>query len=279
MKEQQNLGLKNLVELKAPSALVLAGGYGSRLKPYTNDWPKCLMPVHGLPLLEYWLSELFEAAIPRIIVNTHYKSEIVSEYLKRPRFKKNVEEFHEPDLLGTAGTIAAIFSRDEELGTVIVLHGDNWCSYKIKDLLHSHKYFRPRSCCITMLTFHTDAPKSCGIVEVDERNVVQSLHEKSEIDRGTLANGAVYIIEPEVLRWIIANSVTDVSTQVLPAFLGRIHAVHNTTGFHRDIGTIESLKKSQHLPQKPIFWRENDDWLNQFSGHEIHKLIKNARSS
>jgi mannose-1-phosphate guanylyltransferase len=99
---------------------------------------------------------------------------------------------------------------------------------------------------MTMLAFRTDDPRSCGILECDEQNLVRGFHEKAEHPPGNLANAAVYILEPEVVEFLIGlnKSFIDFSTEVIPHFAGRILAVE-TQGYHRDIGTPESLRLAE----------------------------------
>ena len=58
-------------------ALLLNAGTGTRLKPYTDSWPKCLMPINNIPLLEYWIYDLVNIGINNIYINTHYYEEEV----------------------------------------------------------------------------------------------------------------------------------------------------------------------------------------------------------
>ena len=67
--------------MKNISAILLSAGTGSRLMPLTKSWPKCLMPIHKIPLLEFWLSDLWENDIKQAIVNTCHHGDIVSEFL------------------------------------------------------------------------------------------------------------------------------------------------------------------------------------------------------
>ena len=85
-------------------ALLLAAGLGTRLSPLTDEWPKCLMPIGKRPLLEYWLETLHLANVNKVIVNLHHHSEIVQEFLNRPRFNGWVSSVYEETLPGTAGT-------------------------------------------------------------------------------------------------------------------------------------------------------------------------------
>jgi mannose-1-phosphate guanylyltransferase len=100
---------------------------------------------------------------------------------------------------------------------------------------------------ITMMTFETDVPESCGIVELDEKGVVRAFHEKVKQPPGSLANAAVYILAPTVLDFIrnLNKGVIDFSTEVLPHFMGKINTFNNDV-YHRDIGTVESLALAQH---------------------------------
>ena len=127
---------------------------------------------------------------------------------------------------------------------------------------------------MTMMTFETKTPKTCGIVELDEEGVVQQLHEKVANPPGNLANGAVYAIGPEVLQWVNKNpGKTDFSTDVLPHFLGRISTWHNSE-IHRDIGTVPSLLAAQSDPPPLLCWPEVDDWQSKFKQNPIHRVLR-----
>ena len=88
-------------------ALLLAAGKGRRLRPFTNDWPKCLMPIGDRPLLEYWLQTLHEAGIRKVLVNLHHLPMVVQGFLSRRQFQGWVYSVREKELLGTAGTLRA----------------------------------------------------------------------------------------------------------------------------------------------------------------------------
>ena len=93
-----------------------------------------------------------------------------------------------------------------------------------------------------MMTFDTDSPQTCGIVEQDKSGVVYGFHEKSPSPPGRRANAAVYIFEPSVIDFLasLKKEKIDLSTEVIPKFMGRIQGFHNAD-YHRDIGTIENL--------------------------------------
>ena len=87
------------------ATILLAAGKGTRLKPLTDEWPKCLMPIGSKPLLEYWLEALKELNLSKTLVNLHYLAPIVIEFLSREKFNGWAEWILEEELLGTAGTI------------------------------------------------------------------------------------------------------------------------------------------------------------------------------
>lgn len=222
-------------------ALLLSAGLGTRLRPLTNTIPKCLVPINGRPLIEYWFKMLRDADVYPILVNLHYLADIVQEYIQNSEFKDIVHTVYEETLLGTAGTL--LKNRDFfNNQTLMLIHGDNLSKFDLNAFVESHKK-RPSGCEITMMTFWTLTPESCGVVELDAKNVVRKFYEKVPNPPANLANGAVYILEPSIFDFIkgIGREVIDFSTEVLPHYMGKIYTFQNNT-YHRDIGTLESYK-------------------------------------
>jgi mannose-1-phosphate guanylyltransferase len=224
-------------------ALLLAAGLGNRLRPITATVPKCLVEIDGRPLLDYWLELLFAADIERVLINTHWLSGQVTAYVAASRWASRVDLVHEHKLLGTGGTIVA--NRRWFLDQPFLLaHADNLTDFDVAGLIAAHRA-RPPGHVITMLGFRTDDPHSCGILALDDRDTVVAFHEKVPRPPGNLANAAVYIFEPAVIDAIAGRrrSVVDLSTEIIPDFVGRILCVE-TEGYHRDIGTPESLRRA-----------------------------------
>jgi len=224
-------------------ALLLAAGYGIRLRPLTDTIPKCLVPIKGRPLLEIWMERLREAGIGPFLINTHYLAEQVEAFIGSSIFKDQVTLIQEKELLGTAGTLIKnldFFQGKEGL----LIHADNYCLADFNDFMQAHLN-RPQECVMTMMTFRTDAPRNCGIVEIDSRGVVFDFHEKVESPPGNLANGAVYILSKELLKRlrIDFHSVTDFSNQVLHQLVGYIYTFE-TKNIFLDVGTPEAYAKA-----------------------------------
>ena len=224
-------------------ALLLAAGLGTRLRPITHAVPKCLIPIKGEPLLKIWLENLSRAGMGPFLVNTHYLAEQVNAYLQVSPFANQVTLVHEENLLGTAGTLIAnlnFFDGED----CMLIHADNFCLAGFSAFARAHRE-RPPECLMTMLTFRSDAPSQCGIVELDKRDVVTHFHEKVAAPPGNLANGAIYCLSREMLKILRTEMMTvkDFSTEVLPRFMGRIFT-YKTDSVLIDVGSPTAYRKA-----------------------------------
>lgn len=224
-------------------ALLLAAGLGTRLRPLTDSIPKCLVPIHGKPLLGYWLDLMRTSQIQPedILINLHYFPGQVRNFLDSDPFGARVVTVYEEELLGTGGTLLA--NRDFFKGEdVMMVHADNLSFFDMKAFKSNHDH-RPAGTVITIMTFLTDTPETCGIVELDSRGVVTKFHEKVKNPPGRIANGAVYIIDNSLFDYLIKlnKKTIDFSVDVLSQHEGKINTFLNTI-YHRDIGTPESYK-------------------------------------
>lgn len=226
------------------NALLLAAGLGTRLRPLTDRVPKCLVPIRGRPLLAYWLDLLLGAGIERVVVNTHYLPEQVAAFLSTSPHAGRVQAAYEPELLGTGGSILRHHAAMGP-GPFLVAHADNLSRFDVGAFLACHRA-RPADCEATMMTFETETPSSCGIVEVDRQGVVTSFAEKPSAPRSRLANGAVYVLEPSVLERLraLGRATADLSTEILPGLVGHMVAFHNAV-YHRDIGSPAAYAQAQ----------------------------------
>ena len=228
-------------------ALLLAAGLGTRLRPITLHTPKCLVPVAGEPLLGRWLRQLEAVGCEAVLINTHYLADQVVAFLQeRTASPMHVHTIHEPELLGTAGTLLA--NRSFFKGsTGLLIHADNAMAGDLQGLLDAHAA-RPAHCPLTMLTFRTDQPRSCGIVSTNANGVLTAFHEKVADPPGNCANGALYAFDTPFLDRLAEMSPqpNDFSTEVIPTLMGRIQTWH-TDKPYLDIGTPEALAAAQLL--------------------------------
>lgn len=262
-------------------AILLSAGYGSRLRPLTNILPKCLLPINGRPLLEYWLSMLTQAGISSILINLHYLADLVKKWAEHTEYANTIKMVYEKELLGTGGTLLKN-SNFTDGQPAMLIHADNLCSTQISSFVDAHKN-RPANTEITMMTFNTPTPETCGIIEINKKGIVKTFYEKILNPPGNLANAAVYIVEPKVIDYLknMKKIFIDFSTEVLPHFVktGKVYTYHNGY-YHRDIGNIESyltaqieFPHSQDIKDKKNAWaslcKKND---KEYNGNIISAL-------
>lgn len=265
-----------------PKVVLVAAGLGTRLGPLSNVLPKCLTPIAGQPLLGLWLAMLRNAGFREIVVNLHHHPDLVREYILRSPYVNDVVLSYEEELLGTGGTL--LFHRTRlASGTTLFAHADNLSIFSLNHFLEAH-CARPQDTVMTMMTFFTDAPHNCGILELDSMGRVVAMDEKPKNPKGNLANAAVYLIEPEVIDFIesLKSTKVDFSVEVLPHFMGRVYSYNNNI-YHRDIGTPKSLAIAQL--EYPIISRQNnlisserDAWygLLEENGGELSRTFLQA---
>ncbi len=225
-------------------ALLLAAGMGTRLRPLTNSIPKCLVKIGGKPILQIWLENLSKAGCEEVIINTHYLSEKVEEYLEGRKFgDMKIITTYEPKLLGTAGTL--LKNADFLLGkNCMLIHADNFTDVNLEEFLKFHKDFSiPKKRLLTMMTFTTNNPESCGIVSINNEGIVENFHEKKSTDNGNIANAAIYCFNDNLINFLISKKKNffDFSEDVIPECINNIQTFHTNSTFI-DIGTIDNLE-------------------------------------
>ena len=130
-----------------------------------------------------------------------------------------------------------------------MIHADNATKFSLKELIQGH--ITTEVAILTMLTFETNDPKSCGIVELDENRIVVNFHEKVSAPPGREANGAIYVFESEFISAFekLEETAKDFSVDVLPKLLGRIFSYHTNEKFI-DIGSPKALELAQSIWKK-----------------------------
>jgi mannose-1-phosphate guanylyltransferase len=222
-------------------AFLLAAGLGTRLRPLTNDTPKCMLPIDGKPLLDIWLDAFDRAGVSEVLVNLHYLSEAVRRHVEQRCQPPQVHTFYEPELLGSAGTMLAnrAWVQDEDM--FLAAYADNLTAFDLGKLVDEHK--RGGSVA-TLAVFHADHPSACGIVETDASGLVVSFVEKPAHPVSNLANAGMYVFSPRVLDEIEGPGPKDIGYDLLPRLVGRARAVL-VDGYIRDIGDVAAYRRAQ----------------------------------
>jgi len=230
-------------------AFLLAAGNGTRLRPLTDSVPKCLLPVRGVPLLEIWLNNCEAAGITDVLVNTHAHAETVRKFAAEQKTGVRIRIAEEPELLGSAGTLAKNreFVSGEE--PFVVLYADVLTNINLRRMLDFHQQKRLPA---TLGIYQVPDPTRCGIVAMEENEVIQKFAEKPLRPVSNWAFAGVMIAGSELFNFLPDHRPADLGFDVLPKMIGKMDA-YKISEYLLDIGTLSNYQHAQEswpgLPQ------------------------------
>jgi histidinol-phosphate phosphatase family protein len=223
-------------------AVILAGGKATRLGAAAQARPKALVDIGGQPLLDHHLRLLKRYGIDDVILMVgHLAQPIIDEIGDGSGRGMRVRYYREEEPLGTAGglrKIAAMLADD-----FLLLYGDIMVDM---DLARLMRYHRSASALASLVVHPNDHPYDSDLVEVDERGRVAAFHPKPHPEGvyfRNLVNAAIYVMSPDILRFIPADGPSDFGKDVFPAACrqAKIFA-YNSPEYIKDIGTPERLE-------------------------------------
>jgi NDP-mannose synthase len=189
-------------------AVVLAGGRGTRLAPYTTVLPKPLMPVGDMPILEILVRRLRAAGIRRVTLAVGHLASLLEAYFgDGGRFGVELDYSYEEEPAGTAGPLALVDGLDE---TFLVMNGDLLTTIDFADLLRAH---RERAATVTVGLFEKIVPIDLGVIETDADGRITDYVEKPKLTYDVSVG--IYAMEPTVLSHIPRGERLDLPDLVL----------------------------------------------------------------
>ena len=240
---REDAGPRGRAEGRRMKAFLLAAGLGTRLRPITDTTPKCLVEVGGLPMLDIWLDALAAAGVDEVLVNTHHLAGLVQTHVAMRSGPPEVRLFHEPELLGSAGTLAVNreFVAGEE--AFLAVNADNLTDVDLRMLLDAHA---ASGAVATVTVFRAPEPSACGIVEVVDGRMTGFV-EKPAHPSSDLANAGLYVFHPALLDEIPEPLPRDIGFDLLPRLIGRAAVVPLGDAFFADIGTPAALQHARDV--------------------------------
>jgi NDP-sugar pyrophosphorylase family protein len=235
-------------------AVILAGGRGTRLAPYTQVIPKPLLPLGDRPILDLVIHQLAAAGFTRVTLTLGYMSDYFKVFLaQRPELHRLVKidfiEEHEPT--GTAGSLAAVKGLDEPF---LVMNGDIFTDLDYAALVQQH---RERQSWLTIATYLKPVKIDLGVIESDEQGLVTDYIEKPTLNYAV--SMGIYMYSPEVLSFIPKGKYLDFPTLVLKLRdAGKPVSTFKSDCTWLDLGRPEDLlaatemfiaKEAQYLPK------------------------------
>jgi dTDP-glucose pyrophosphorylase/CBS domain-containing protein len=219
------------------TAVVMAGGFGTRLSPLTDDVPKPMLRVGDTPMLERIVEQLREAGVRRVNVATHYRGDLIADHFKDGSdFGVELEYVHEDQPLGTAGALGRMEHAKDPL---LVINGDILTHVDFRAMLHFH---REHAADMTVAVRENMVSVPYGIVEIEDEQIVK-ISEKPTLRY--LVNAGIYLLDPDVVARVPRDRPSDM-THLIEALLSdgaRVVAfpIHE---YWIDIGRIEDYERA-----------------------------------
>jgi len=218
--------------------VIMAGGFGQRLRPLTEKLPKPMLPVGEKPVMELIIDQLRNAGIQKVNVTTHFKPDKIRDYFGDGRaFGVDLTYVSEESPLGTAGALSLIGEKNEPL---LVINGDILTQVDFRTMLAFH---REHGAEITVGVRQYDLQVPYGVIESDGTTVT-GLHEKPMLN--FFVNAGIYFLEPSVHELIPQGEHFDM-TELINALLakGRPVASFPIVEYWLDIGQHADYAKAQ----------------------------------
>jgi mannose-1-phosphate guanylyltransferase len=228
-------------------AFLLAGGYGTRLRPLTNTVPKCLVPIQGRPLLDIWLDLCARSGITEVLINLHAHSETVERHLQQSRSPVDVRPpvdvrlVREEQLLGSAGTVGANRAWVGSDPAFWILYSDVLTN---TDLNRMSEFHFSHGAVATLGLYQVPDPSRCGVAVMDHNGVIIEFEEKPQAPHGNWVFSGVILADRRLFDVIPPDIPADLAFHVLPRLIGKMHG-YPIEDYLLDIGTVSNYQKAQ----------------------------------
>lgn len=190
-------------------AVILAGGLGTRLRPYTTIFPKPLMPIGDKPVLEIIIKQLKTYGFTEIIITVGYLAELIYAFFgDGSKFGVKIKYSREDQPMGTAAALGSI--KEELSDTFLMMNGDVLSTINYSDLV---EYHRRNNSIATIALKKRDVLIDFGVISVDESNCLKGYKEKPVINY--LVSMGIYVLEPKVLDYVKPREKLDFPDLIL----------------------------------------------------------------
>ena len=226
------------------SAILLVGGRGTRLAPLTNNTPKPMLQVAGVPFTEHQINKARSAGITEIVLATSFKAELFEPYFGDGKnFGISIKYAVEEVALGTGGAISNAAAMLEGSGLVAIFNGDVLSKHDLDAQFKSHE---SNGADVTLYLTQVEDARAYGAVELDDSGRVLAFNEKMENPPTNIINAGCYIFNREVIAAIPFGKVISVERETFPQLLSSGAKVFGfiDKSYWLDIGTPAALLKA-----------------------------------
>ncbi len=240
------VGLETMTDLmKRPRlenpVFLMAGGFGTRLRPLTDSCPKPMLKVGGKPMLEHILQDLIDYGFYRFYISVHYLREQVIEHFKDgSRFGVSIQYIHEDTPLGTAGCLG-LLPRDAVQRPIIVVNGDIMTRVNYEALLQDHDRHTPAA---TVCTRQYDFQVPYGVIEHEDQRITNITEKPTQ---HFFVSAGIYVLAPQVVHSMAADTRVDMpdllKSEITAGRSVRMFPVHE---YWLDIGRMNDFELAQN---------------------------------
>ena len=219
-------------------AVVLAGGKGTRLAPYTKILPKPLMPIGDMPILEVILHQLKAAGIDDVVLTVGHLSELLHAFFRDgSQLGINITYSYEKYPLGTAGPLALVNGLNE---TFLVTNGDVLTTLNLRDLVRFH---REQKAIATIAAHHRQSKIDLGVIQKDGNCRITGYIEKPVYD--FFVSMGVYVFEPTVMSYVVRDQYLDFPDLVKKLIAAGERVVgYEFDGYWEDLGRPDDYERA-----------------------------------
>jgi mannose-1-phosphate guanylyltransferase len=226
-------------------ALILSGGYGTRLSPLTYTRAKSLLPILNKPMIRYLIDKL-PKEIKQVIIAANYKSEQLEEYFKGIEPGREIIINKEAKPLGTGGAIK--FAEEYIKDTFLVMNSDIICSLNLRSMIEFH---RTKKASVTISLWPVREVSQFGVVEIlPDQRVTKFVEKPLPAEApSNLINAGIYVLEPEVLGLIQKGRLVSLEEEIFPKLLAldRPFYGYRFEGYWIDVGRAKSYLDASRL--------------------------------
>jgi NDP-sugar pyrophosphorylase family protein len=225
-------------------AVLLAGGKGRRLQPFTTTIPKPLFPIGEKPILQIIIEQLIEFGITDFIISLGYLGGLIEAYFGNGKsFNCNIQYIRESEPLGTAGPISLLPDLEQDY---IFMNGDILSTLNFNEAMDFHKINKS---VMTVCSFNKSVRSSLGVIISDEKSNIVNYIEKPENSYNV--SSGIYILNPQIKNYINKNEKLDLPELVMRLVNQNVNVKSfPIRGEWFDIGTPEDLNKALEYYEK-----------------------------
>ncbi len=215
--------------------IIMAGGKGTRLDPFTKVLPKPLIPIGEKPIIEVIMDKLYKHGFNNFVFTLNYKKEYIKLFLRENNFSYDIDWVEEEDYMGTAGSLSLL--KDKVKETFLVLNCDTILNADYADIMKWHK---ENNNLMTLVGCHKEIQVPYGILELDH-GILKNFVEKPNYE--VIINTGIYVLEPETLLMVSDNKHMDMNTLIENVSKRGKVSVYPIHDGWVDVGQLEEYKK------------------------------------